>query len=344
MTHAETSALDALSALLEERRRYEGWLAQLDERRSVAPPHVVDRVQADYRSRLEGVTHQLRGRASELEETVGGLRARIAALQGEENQRRDERAEVELRALVGELAEPDASGTIAACDEAIGALANERGELENQLARLSEVLAQVAAAPPAVELAEALEGGGEAPDGAVEAPEALVDAAFADDEGEAASPGSEPSPMPGAPTGAAASQGEEAPREPGAAPTPSALDELAFLQSIVETREEGAASGRGDESPARSSAGGNDLLPPPVLAAPRRPATPVSAPQTAGGLDALGNQAPAKLPTFTPGSMPSFFKDMPTEQVKTLKCQECGTMNYPTEWYCERCGGELAAM
>ena len=29
---------------------------------------------------------------------------------------------------------------------------------------------------------------------------------------------------------------------------------------------------------------------------------------------------------------------------KTLKCQECGAMNYPTEWYCERCGGERAAL
>lgn len=29
---------------------------------------------------------------------------------------------------------------------------------------------------------------------------------------------------------------------------------------------------------------------------------------------------------------------------KTLRCQDCGEMNYPTEWYCERCGGELAAL
>lgn len=29
---------------------------------------------------------------------------------------------------------------------------------------------------------------------------------------------------------------------------------------------------------------------------------------------------------------------------KTLKCVECGTMNLPTEWYCERCGAELAAL
>jgi hypothetical protein len=32
------------------------------------------------------------------------------------------------------------------------------------------------------------------------------------------------------------------------------------------------------------------------------------------------------------------------EQSKTLKCPECGTANYPTEWYCEKCGGELATM
>ena len=29
---------------------------------------------------------------------------------------------------------------------------------------------------------------------------------------------------------------------------------------------------------------------------------------------------------------------------KSLKCAECGTLNRPTEWYCERCGAELAAL
>lgn len=29
---------------------------------------------------------------------------------------------------------------------------------------------------------------------------------------------------------------------------------------------------------------------------------------------------------------------------KTLKCRECGTMNVATEWYCENCGAELAAL
>ena len=29
---------------------------------------------------------------------------------------------------------------------------------------------------------------------------------------------------------------------------------------------------------------------------------------------------------------------------KTLRCADCGTMNLPTEWYCEHCGAELAAL
>jgi hypothetical protein len=29
---------------------------------------------------------------------------------------------------------------------------------------------------------------------------------------------------------------------------------------------------------------------------------------------------------------------------RTLKCGECGAMNLPTEWYCDRCGAELASL
>ncbi|MCU0618775.1 MAG: hypothetical protein MUF40_02560 [Gemmatimonadaceae bacterium] len=32
----------------------------------------------------------------------------------------------------------------------------------------------------------------------------------------------------------------------------------------------------------------------------------------------------------------------PSDGRKTLKCGECATMNLPSEWYCEQCGGELA--
>ncbi len=123
------------------------------------------------------------------------------------------------------------------------------------------------------------------------------------------------------------------------------MDELAFLQSVVDAPREPQAAAPAPaaepELPAAPRAeGGADLLPPPVLTAPRRP-TPLST-NLPPVRDPFGGSA--KASTLTPGSIPSFLKDMPTEQVKTLKCQECGTMNYPTEWYCERCGGELAAM
>jgi len=43
-------------------------------------------------------------------------------------------------------------------------------------------------------------------------------------------------------------------------------------------------------------------------------------------------------------STPDAPADADAEVEKTLKCRECGTMNLATEWYCENCGAELAAM
>jgi hypothetical protein len=81
-------------------------------------------------------------------------------------------------------------------------------------------------------------------------------------------------------------------------------------------------------------------------AAPRPSATPVAPPptptpprkkrDTPSGKDAQISSGFSK-PVRTPA-------DARPEVNKTLKCPECGTPNYPTEWYCERCGGELATM
>jgi TolA-binding protein len=55
---------------------------------------------------------------------------------------------------------------------------------------------------------------------------------------------------------------------------------------------------------------------------------------------------PPSTAVATPPSVPKTggTQDPRSEQHKTLKCPECGAANYPTEWYCERCGGELATM
>ncbi|HEX3236060.1 MAG TPA: zinc finger Ran-binding domain-containing protein [Gemmatimonadales bacterium] len=59
--------------------------------------------------------------------------------------------------------------------------------------------------------------------------------------------------------------------------------------------------------------------------APRRPSNPGGASSAA-----VHQAAPGK-----PGA---------AGVAKTLKCGECGTLNRPTEWYCERCGAELAGI
>lgn len=44
------------------------------------------------------------------------------------------------------------------------------------------------------------------------------------------------------------------------------------------------------------------------------------------------------------GATPETPLDADAEVEKTLRCRDCGTMNLATEWYCENCGGELAAV
>jgi hypothetical protein len=299
MTSPNEANMDALREMLAERDRYESWLVQLDQRRTSTPLHVLERVRADYQSRLEKVTVQLRGRAVELEATVTSLRSRLAALAGEEEQRRDERAETELRAAVGELPADRAHQAMQACDAAIGSLVAQRDALGSELSRLHEVLVMVM--PQAA-----------ARSGPPHPTEELMSVdAFA-------------------PTGDIATV-------PEPVPSPVAAQELEFLRSVVSPSAEDAGIAQAAATAAQEAAAA-ELQPP--LAAARRSVTPLgNGPVLRDPLRAAeGNR------TLTPGNMPAFLKDMPSEQVKTLKCQECGTMNYPTEWYCEKCGGELAAM
>lgn len=301
MTNPNESSMDALHEMLAERARYEGWLTQLDDRRSTTPLHVLERVKADYQSRLEHVTVQLRGRAVELEATVSGLRSRLAALASEEEQRRDERAETELRASVGELSDEAARDSMLSSDTAINNLVSQRESLGAELKKLQDVLVLVIpqrkSEVNAVHHSEELMS---------------VDAL--------------------APTG-----DHRAVPEP--VPSPAAVQELEFLRSVVAPANDAMPTPHNAASMA-PDAQAPDLLQPPTLSAPRRP-TPLSnaMPAMRDPLRAAGSDG-----SLTPGNMPAFLKDMPSEQVKTLKCQECGTMNYPTEWYCEKCGGELAAM
>jgi hypothetical protein len=101
-----------------------------------------------------------------------------------------------------------------------------------------------------------------------------------------------------------------APQAPTPQPEPAAaeVDELTFLKSVS------------DEEP---------------RAAPRRTA--------ASGSSSTATSAPPREPEVqAPSPAPS--GKAAAAVAKTLKCGDCGTLNRPTEWYCERCGAELAGV
>jgi hypothetical protein len=95
------------------------------------------------------------------------------------------------------------------------------------------------------------------------------------------------------------------------------------------------------EVPASLPAAVPPAEPLPVAAAPSVPAAAAPAPVAPAPADptpaveAEDDDPPSALGRPTPRT---------SQAIKTLKCAECGSMNYPTEWYCERCGGELAAL
>jgi len=94
---------------------------------------------------------------------------------------------------------------------------------------------------------------------------------------------------------------------PQSEPAAAEVDELTFLKSVS------------DEEP---------------RAAPRRTA--------AGGSSSTATSAPPRAPEVA-ATPPSSGKAA-AAVAKTLKCSDCGTLNRPTEWYCERCGAELAGV
>jgi hypothetical protein len=94
------------------------------------------------------------------------------------------------------------------------------------------------------------------------------------------------------------------PARPQPEPAGPQGDELAFLKSVSD-EEPSRMVGRRPSNPAMTS---------PTATAPAKPPEPATTPKAGTGV------------------------------AKTLKCGECGTLNRPTEWYCERCGAELAGV
>jgi hypothetical protein len=134
-----------------------------------------------------------------------------------------------------------------------------------------------------------------------------------------------------------------------------------FAMSIKEKQSAAAMERPGSEDGSRppiSPVVPRPAIPePPTLNPPSRAQIPATAGPPAGRSPfdefpvlrpgaGTGSPPSGTTAVATPPSVPKSGggQDPRSEQHKTLKCPECGAANYPTEWYCERCGGELATM
>ena len=317
-------SMNELPALIEERRRYEAWLATLESRRDATPQHVFDRVKADYTGRLQRVEEQLAVHSQAIQDERASLQSRRSLLEAEEQLRRDERAELELRSMVGEFAPGEAEVAFQSVDEALGQLAAEREGLDSRIKELDGLLQ----AKPATATSAPAPKGASAPSRAT-GPSATATAPRP-----AGAPPFQPAPRPRA--HASVSQESEADKS-GIRTPGGTFDELAFLSEVVGMPEADRAHMRPPE-PLGSDDGG--------IPTPRPEASAELSSENARG--AIMQQVPpvtrplaANVPSNTPIVLRTQGQD---QQSKTLKCNECGSLNYPTEWYCERCGAELAAL
>ena len=335
MTDSGGKQMQDIEALLAERRKFELWLDQLEGRRAATPLNVYAKVHADYSTRLTDAQSRLAAETGAVETLVSKLEASLETHESTISGKSDELAEAELRASVGEYAEKEWNKLRDKLTLAIAEMTKARdtvlGELEAMRAVLAEAssskpapIAQEPAVAPVAPVASAPATEAVAP--RVSAPVARVSAAAVSIVDEPVVDAAVPHTTPPA----------EQPKD---------RDELAFLRSVLGRSTPAVHPGpqtaveESPSAPGRRSMGSNSSR---TSSGTARPSTP----------ELFQEAEPLAMPADQARESGAFARatgsfTMPTsanpEVVKSLKCSECGTLNYPTEWYCERCGGELAA-
>jgi hypothetical protein len=331
----------AIDKLLQDRAQFISWITRLTGPSGSSPavPEAVrQRVRGDYEQRLQSVVEALRSHQADLEQQMSEFAARREALSSRESEAKERLAEAEVRHMVGEYDDGRWQTIRADLTREVVSVQEELSRTVAEIDRLEEVLTTIRSPIPSMEpepepapppVAAVAEPPRPAPSPVAPIPGIMTEftAPQSDQRPPAvATQGNEipfktpaaPKPQPKPP--AAKPKEDAAGRtlwfpsgKPGEAPA-GKMDELAFLKSVT-----GNEGGVAPAQPAKRPSGGFT-----------KPAE-TSAPPAAAAPPASAVEAPKDRPSA--GGAP-----------KTLKCGECGTMNRPTEWYCERCGAELAAL
>lgn len=315
---------DALQQLLEERKRYEQWLATLESKRASTPEHVYNRVRSDYEQRLTAVREQLTERTGEIRSAVSGLKERLKQATEQETARVDEMHEAELRAVVGELTPEQWELRKREVEVDLKRFADEKKKISDELNQLLLIIEQTTENGDATPFTPT---GGPA----LQTPAAPVPTFTPP----AAAPAAEPPPVAAQPVQPDATRVRS--RTP--ARSRAAMHTAPPSPPTQPAQAEKTAIGIESLAPA-------DGLPAQVKEPAGEPSRPAAEPQETAAQQQAKSEARAaahskrsKAATFSPAQ-----PDPRRETEKTLKCGECGAMNYPTEWYCESCGGELSAL
>ena len=374
MPKSELSRIEALEVLLTERRKHEGYLAKLEERRAMTPATVYARLRDEYLTKLTDL--QVRA-AAEAESLTGSIEldeAAVAEIEERLDTVQEERLEGELRAEVGEYDSKEWSKKLTVLNATIAQLEKEldarSGAFERRRSLLEEAMsfegapqtpvAPVAPVPPAARPSGAVTMPPEAPAAAetsITGGPSFDELAFLNSVvGRASTPQLTMPRRTQTPLNTSSQSGapprSATPVKPVGA-TPADATTESPEQSVVEpTSAEVSAASVAAPAPAEPT----PAEPAPAVAAESAPAAPIaersSAPAreprpaprgTLSRQEPLFSAPPASEDEEAPNPL-GHSTPRSAQPSKTLKCQECGTLNYPTEWYCERCGGELAAL
>jgi hypothetical protein len=330
--------LAAVEQLLAESDALHDWLARLDQAPGAVPDSVRHRVRDDYQRRLDQVTAGLRAHAAVIATKLQDERSERAELQARAKAAREAMAEVELRHAVGEYSDQKFESERRRHASDLETFELSLGAGTERIARLEEAHAVVQGAPGqrAIDVAPTTTELviADVPALIVDEVDLVAIADLAPDADDGLAIFDDPDP---------AADAEDSLAHP-VAPIPDS-GPLSFRPSgagsdVARSAAAPPAHARPFDSAPPLGIPGADV--PPRFVRPggervgAKPAPPAATPATAE-LTPASSGDPIVMPDAAPDG-----SAIPVG--RTLRCGECGAMNRPLEWYCEKCGAELTAV